>query len=635
MFDLKELYNEKKAEVEQPSQEKKPLNVIKLKKGALAPCIGHILNNSPEKTDRINFNKLVMILVSYAKDAGYREQEAWSTVKAFIDGYPYSDTYSTVEERRAHWESEWKYLNGNKDYKFKCSFILGLKLPGTAFDCKECPISDTEKDEISSDDVLDALNSNEDGDAELFICINRNFFCFDWTDNRWYMRTKKAHWKEDIVNETMRRIGSVIDTYLSEHQRQNIRMLQAEKKGKKEEAGRKEEIMKNIIKRIRLLQTKTRKTNILQLAATGTDSLGITGLEWDANPWLLGVKNGVINLKTGEREPVNPDLYIKMVAPVTFKGLNEPCPTWERFLDEIFNGDGEIVKFIQRLFGYALIGEVTEGVFPIFWGPDGRNGKDTLFETLHHVLGDYATPIETELLLSQRFNKGAGTATPEVLSLKGKRIIWASETEEGRRFDTAKVKFYTGGGTITARGLYAKRMLNFKPSFTVCLITNPKPRAKGDDPAFWERVVLIPLTQRFVSNPQHTNEHQVDIYMLDKLKEEAPGIMAWLVRGCLRWQEKGLNPPQTVIEATGDYKSEEDDIATFISGCCDLRDKAETKASVLYKAYKTWAEIETGEVMSLRKFGTNVKKRLDSYKSRSGVFYLGISLLENEDDRPL
>jgi len=376
MVDLKELYNEKKAEVEQQSQKKKPLNVIKLKKGTLAPCIGHILNNPPEKTDRINFNRLVMILVNYAKSACYTEQEAWSTVEDFIDGYPYSETYNTVEERRAHWENEWKYLNGNKDYEFNCSFVLGLKLPGTAFDCKKCPVSDR-KDEISSDDVLSALNSNEDGDADLLIRIAGNYFCFDWTANRWYRRTKTTHWREDIINEVMKKISAVIGTYISEHEKQNFRMLQAERKGKTEEAGRIEKIQKALIGRIRTLQTRQRKKSVLELAATGSDSLGITGLEWDSNPWLLGVKNGAINLKTGEREKVNPELYIKTVAPVTFKGLNEPCPTWDRFLNEIFNGDEEIIKFIQRLFGYALIGEVTEAVFPIFWGPNGRNGKDT------------------------------------------------------------------------------------------------------------------------------------------------------------------------------------------------------------------------------------------------------------------
>jgi len=274
---------------------------------------------------------------------------------------------SSDRVNQAHW-----FQHGNTEKPM----VDVYKLPGTAFDCKKCPVSDR-KDEISSDDVLSALNSNEDGDADLLIRIAGNYFCFDWTANRWYRRTKTTHWREDIINEVMKKISAVIGTYISEHEKQNFRMLQAERKGKTEEAGRIEKIQKALIGRIRTLQTRQRKKSVLELAATGSDSLGITGLEWDSNPWLLGVKNGAINLKTGEREKVNPELYIKTVAPVTFKGLNEPCSTWDRFLNEIFNGDEEIIKFIQRLFGYALIGEVTEAVFPIFWGPNGRNGKDT------------------------------------------------------------------------------------------------------------------------------------------------------------------------------------------------------------------------------------------------------------------
>jgi putative DNA primase/helicase len=487
---------------------------------------------------------------------------------------------------------------------------------------------------FSSEEVLEALHSNQDGDARLLKISYKHKRCYDHSAQTWYLRSNDSHWREDRIRATMTCINTVVKIYSIEQKRQNNRRLNLtkQKNANPDEMSRIEKTIDALLKRITALQTRRRKEDVLYLAAAGENSLGISGEEWDADPWLLGVKNGIIDLHNGELKPIDPLAYIKTVSPTEYFGIDTAAPTWEKFVSEIFNHDQSLVDFIQRLTGYAMIGEATEDIFPVFWGEDGRNGKDTFFESLLYTLGKYASPIESELLLAQRFKRRAGTASPEITSLRGRRILWASETEEGRRFDVSKIKYLTGGGSLTGRDLYSRYMITFEPSHTLFLITNPKPKAKGHDAAFWERVFLIPMTQRFVDNPQGPDEHQADINMLQKLQQEASGILAWLVRGCLRWQQEGLNPPEVVKQATDQYKYEQDQIARFVDECCELGNIAEVRAKKLYDAYATWAEKNGEKPDSIKDFGPKIKKQFDHYKDRKGIVYTGLKLLEDNEE---
>ena len=206
--------------------------------------------------------------------------------------------------------------------------------------------------------------------------------------------------------------------------------LQAEKAKQTGKAARHESNVKELFKRTRALQSAKRRENVLKLASVdwsgqGYKSLAITGNEWDADPMVLGCKNGVINLITGELRPGKPEDYIKTIAPTEWKGIDEPAPTWERFLKEIFNNNTKSIDYIQRLFGYAITGKVTEHRFPILFG-SGRNGKGTLLETMSYLLGYLAGPVESELLLDQYRAKQSGGPTSDIMALRGKRLVWAS-----------------------------------------------------------------------------------------------------------------------------------------------------------------------------------------------------------------
>lgn len=482
---------------------------------------------------------------------------------------------------------------------------------------------------ISSADILEALEQNEDGDAALYIKQNKSCFLYDVAAGRWYVWAGHF-WKKDNLGEAARAIDGVIELYAQEVQRQAWQRLHSEKAGRTDEAKRHKEIEDSLLKRIRALQTINRKENILTLARTGRDSLANAGNQWDQKPWLLACQNGVIDLKTGNLGTGNPDDYLKTVAPVEYHGINTPAPIFERFISEIFNGVKELIFFIQVLFGYGITGFTNWHVYPIFHGPHGRNGKGTFLEIVKIVLGDLAYKARSESLLESKHTPQRGSADADTLAFKGKRIIWASETSEGRRLNASRIKELCGGDTLNARAVYGRDPVEFAPTHLLILLTNERPQAAASDAALWERILLIPFSVRFVDNPKEQNERKADHELLEKLKLEAPGILAWLVRGCLEWQRTGLNPPDCVRVATREYQKEEDLIERFLNDRCLIGPAYEIQAGILYKVYQLWADEMGLKPMTGIKFGKEILRRFDSYQKRH-VFYIGLGLLDGSE----
>lgn len=483
---------------------------------------------------------------------------------------------------------------------------------------------------ISSEEILKALEDNEDGDARLFQTLNRGRLVYDCATDTWYTWTG-TYWKEDFVNQAMADIQGVIEEYGREAQVQSFARVRAEKTGNREGATQHELVEKALLKRIRALQSLKRKKDVLHLAHVGADSLAISGNEWDQDPWLLACFNGVINLKSGLFQQGKPENYLKTVAPVEWLGIDEPCPQWERFINDIFGNDLEFVNYIQRFLGYGITGLTTLHKVIFLWGL-GRNGKGTLLEMLKYVLGPLAYKTESEILLAQKFSRQGGSSNTAILQLRGKRIVWASETNDGRRLDAARLKELVGGDTLNARPLYGKSHIEFKPTHLLLLLTNSKPQAPANDYALWQRIALVPFTLSFVENPTKPNERQADPNLMEKLKAEASGILAWLVRGCLQWQKAGLNVPEAVRSATEEYREDEDLITQFIADRCVAGDTMQAKAGELYKAYKVWCSDQGQYPMSGKRFGTNISNLYDAYKNSTGKYYLGIGLMDDGCD---
>ncbi|MFH1885208.1 MAG: phage/plasmid primase, P4 family [Pseudomonadota bacterium] len=386
---------------------------------------------------------------------------------------------------------------------------------------------------------------------------------------------------------------------------------------------------KAILGRCRELNRRKKRADVLYLAACGADSLGIIGKEWDADPWLLGVKNGVLGLRTGDLRPGRPEDYIRSAAPVEWEGLDAKAPAWDRFLETTFARDFDLIFYLQRLFGYGITGSTQEHVLPVLWG-EGRNGKSTFLEVLGAVLGQLAGPIEAEMLLESGRVRSSAGPSPDILKLRGKRLVWASESDEGRKLNAGRVKMLTGGDTITARGVFAKRAEEFQPTHKLFLLTNHRPRADAEDRALWDRLRLIPFNVRFVDHPEGQNEAPRNPGLKEKLLAEAPGILAWLVLGCLEWQRKGLgDPPAAVVAATSEYQEGEDITGHFLEACCILGPGFSVQSGDLFRRYGEWCDESGHKRPNQTTFGKKIGRRFEKGRnSRNAVIYHGVGLLE-------
>lgn len=480
---------------------------------------------------------------------------------------------------------------------------------------------------ILSSDILGALADNEDGDARLFKALQKNKYCYDHSTGQWF-KWMGHYWEEDIVGDVITAIDDVVDQYMDETRLQALMRQASTRNGKPDEAKKAEELEKKLLKRISELQFLHRKKNILYLAVQGSDSLGIKGTEWDNNPWLLACKNGVIDLKTGEKRDGEPENYLKMVVPTEWKGLNEPAARWESFLSEIFEGNEEILAYISRLFGYTITGVTQDHVIAILWGQRGRNGKGTILETLSFVLGPIVGPIPAEMLLNDGRAKSSSGPSPDVMALRGRRLAWAGETEEGRRLAIEKVKLYTGNDTLIGRPPHGKRMIEFRPTHKLFLLTNHRPQISPNEYALWKRLHLIPFNVSYVDEPEKSFEKQRDPELPEKLKTEASGILAWLVRGCLKWQQiGGLCPPAVVKEAIAQYQKDEDILGDFISECVREKQNEEVRAMDFYNAYRRWCQTYGHIPLGGRKFGERMVERFTRIGDGRGNVYKGITLI--------
>jgi putative DNA primase/helicase len=277
---------------------------------------------------------------------------------------------------------------------------------------------------------------------------------------------------------------------------------------------------------------------------------------------LLNTRSGVVDLRTGELKPHTPQLLLTRITTV---GLSpdDNHPRWTTFLNQTFNQDEELIAYVQRLAGLALIGDVREHVLPFLHGV-GANGKGVLLLVLQGLLGSvdlggYAVSAPDGFLMAGR----DGAHPTEIARLRGARLLICSEQTSGRRFDEAKVKRLTGGDVLTGRFMRGD-FFDFTPSHLVVVASNHLPQVKEGGPSFWRRVRLIPF-QHVV--PEHDRDPDLHQRILDT---EGPAVLAWAVRGAMAVLSSGLADPARVRAATEDYRISEDTLASFVRDACQL-----------------------------------------------------------------
>jgi len=353
-----------------------------------------------------------------------------------------------------------------------------------------------------------------------------------------------------------------------------------------------------------------------RLAAT-TDQL-------DADPLLFNTPAGTVELLTGNLREHRPQDYIMKIAGCS-PGA-EGCPMFFEFLNTIFAKDYDLINYLQKFFGYILTGLTIEHAMLFFHGA-GANGKSVLVSTIAGILGEYhrVAPIDTFTAT------GFSRHSTDLAGLIGARLVTAHETEEGAKWAEAKLKALTGGDKITAQFM-RQDYFDYLPAFKLAITGNHKPGLQSVDEAMRRRLNLIPFN---VTIPKADR----DPSLAEKLKTEWPGILAWMIDGCLLWQKEGrLNPPQAVITATGEYLESEDAIATWIVDRCELKASYEDTAAELFKSWKAWAELMREPAGSAKAFGNKlqarpgIKPKAIGHSNARG--YSGIHVVKVEEAEP-
>ncbi|CAG0976244.1 hypothetical protein GEOBC_01554 [Geobacteraceae bacterium] len=342
----------------------------------------------------------------------------------------------------------------------------------------------------------------------------------------------------------------------------------------------------------------------------------------DTRPWLLNVANGTVDLRSGQLRPADRADLLTKSAPVVYDPAAK-CEQWLAFLDRIFAGNQEIIRYVQKAAGYSLTGLDTEECFFVLHGT-GQNGKSTVVETLSALLGtDYAQQATPDLLMQKKQERHA----TELAVLRGARLVASVETGQGKRLNEVLIKSMTGGDRIRANFMH-QDTFEFRPEFKVWLSTNHKPVITGTDLGIWRRIRLIPFAVKIP-------DEERDGAFKARLREPAAlaGILNWAIQGALLWQREGLKPPQEVSDATQAYREEMDVLAAWISDCCVVNKRAEAKAADLYASYTGWCDAQGEKPESQRSFGLRLTERgLDRRRGTAGAHrWFGIGLLAPSD----
>lgn len=510
----------------------------------------------------------------------------------------------------------------NRDYKKMDAIFRSSSLYRDKYDQKR---GDYTYGDITLNKAIDTCNnvfkpqSSDDG-FQLYVLdqstkkVERKFYSYDDTGNaqrftenfgesvrysytrkNWYFYNDKI-WQLD--NEG--RVKGLVD--------KTLEIMKKEPIFKSDDVDE-EKAKENLLKHVKYSRGSNGKTNMLK---ESQHLLPVSAETFDRDKHLINVQNGYIDLKTGDLNNHDRNKYFTKISTVEYTDKID-CPLWTGFLNQIFDGDKELIDYMQRSVGYSLSGSTEEQVMFFLYG-NGRNGKSVFLDIITEMMGNYTTNIQPQtLMVKQQSNN----ANPDIAKLDGARLVTSTEPNEGMRLDEGLVKQITGGDTVTARFLYGDEF-DYTPQFKLWMATNHKPIIRGTDDGIWRRLVVVPFN---VQIP----ESEVDKNLKYKLRREMTAILNWAVEGYQLWKIRGLDEPEVIKNQRGDYRSEMDPVELFIQECCTRNPGEREQASKLYQAYKNWAIDNNQYVMNHIKFGKEMKNKFEPKKS--GVnYFLGICL---------
>ena len=343
--------------------------------------------------------------------------------------------------------------------------------------------------------------------------------------------------------------------------------------------------------------------------------------QWDADGWLLGTPGGIIDLRTGQNIGFDATKYITLTTTVAPGG---ECPTWLAFLVQVTQGDADLQAYLQRMCGYSLTGCTREHSLTFIYGPGG-NGKGTFLGAITGIMGELHKAADVDTFAERKHQEHS----TELARLHNARLVTSQETEAGQFWAEARLKKLTGGDPITARFMRCDDF-EFTPKFKLVIVGNHKPKFRSVDEAIRRRLHLIPFDYKVVKADR-------DVNLAGKLKAEWPGILAWMIEGCLEWQKRGLDAPECVLKATDDYLDGEDTIGQWIGNRCKLEQYGRANLKDLFESWKYFCEL-TGvrNVGTSRDLAAELEKRLGEGSKRTvkGIArFIGITLKTADEMR--
>lgn len=380
-------------------------------------------------------------------------------------------------------------------------------------------------------------------------------------------------------------------------------------------AGRDEQVIKMLTP---LLNWNKKETFLKSLSARS--EVAMEGTEWDADPYLLGFNNGIVDLRTGEFDPnPGPEVLVSKSVGCDWDP-DASYDTFNAFMASIFPDDPAVLQYVYTLLGYSLFGLQREQKFWM-WTGRGSNGKGILARTMVHVLGDYAeTPSDSLYMKTKAGVASSSQARPDLVRLQGARFTFMSEPP-GKQFNEELLKAHTGEDTIIARDLYSKaaQFAQFTPTHKIIFLTNEPPQTEDVGISMRRRARMVRFEEDFTGD-------RADMKIEDRVKAEKQGILVALVSLARYWYENGLTEPPAVTQWSEEYISDNDPLAAWVTDNCDLLSGERTSSSVLYADYQNWCAVRGAEARSQTAFSTMLAKRFRKEKTRSGAQFVGIRL---------
>ena len=337
------------------------------------------------------------------------------------------------------------------------------------------------------------------------------------------------------------------------------------------------------------------KTRAAVVTLAGEDSrLVVTIDQWDKDPWVINTPGGVVDLRTGKLREHRADDYMTKITAASPGG---DCPRWKQFLKQITNGDEDLQRYLQCMAGYFLTGNTREQELYFFWGT-GNNGKSVWVLVISGILNDYHVQSSIETFTASKFDRHP----TELAKLCGARLVTASETEEDRRWSEARIKDLTGQDMISARWM-RQDFFSFYPQFKLLFLGNHMPTLRVVNKAISRRFNRIPFNFTI-------SDDQVNKNLAAELKaQEGPGILAWAIEGCLKWQEEGMNPPKVVTDATEAYLESQDVIGEWLEDCFERDAYGWVSSTDFFNSWQPWAEARQEWVGSVKRLSMKLEDR--------------------------